>query len=119
MNLFQQGKFTLSSGQSSPFKIDCDALSDEDIATLAFIVKEKIPRFRTVEGVPTGGLRLAKALEKYATPDEVGVVLIADDVYTTGGSMRKQRANRTSALGVVIFARGPVENWVMPIFQMP
>ena len=32
MNLFQTGNFTLASGQQSQFKIDADALTDEDIA---------------------------------------------------------------------------------------
>lgn len=119
MSLFGLGNFTLASGLLSPFKIDCDYLTDGDIETVAWIINKNLKlKFRTVEGVPTGGLRLADALQQYATPNEPGVVLIVDDVWTTGGSMKKQRANRTSAIGAVIFARGPIEPWVLALWTM-
>lgn len=119
MSLFELGNFTLASGQKSDYKIDCDSLTDDDIETIARMIDDNLRiKFRTVEGVPTGGLKLAEAMKQYATPDEPGVVLIVDDVWTTGSSMRKQRANRTSTTGAVIFARGRVEPWVLPLFTM-
>lgn len=118
MNLLQRGDFTLASGQVSKFKIDCDALTDEDIETIAWMIQDNLrPKFGSVEGVPTGGYRLAEAMKKYCTPDE-STLLIVDDVWTTGGSMRKWRGGRYDSYGAVIFARQPVEPWVLPLFTM-
>ena len=111
--LFQFGDFTLHSGQRTDWKIDCDALTDSDIETLAKIISQRF-RFSRVEGVSTGGLRLAKALENYCSLRER--LLIVDDVLTTGASMEKQRAGR-EATGVVIFARGDCPAWVTALFQ--
>lgn len=68
-SLFQHGNFLLHSGDTTSFKIDCDALSDDDIETLAFEISLRVPPFSNVEGVPTGGLRLAQALERYRDGD--------------------------------------------------
>lgn len=122
--LFRRGRFRLNNGEESWFKIDCDALSDEDLDTLALLVAEdsRVGTFHKVEGVPTGGLRFAKALERYAlskyTDAQNPRVLIVDDVLTTGGSMERQRAGRDRVQGVVIFARGKCPDWVVPLFQM-
>jgi len=119
MSLFQQGNFTLSSGQKSNFKIDCDALTDKDIETIALMIKDRIHRtFGRVEGVPTGGLRLAEAMQKYAIPRITDRLLIVDDVYTSGVSMRQHRNLRFDSIGAVIFARQEVEPWVFPLFRM-
>lgn len=106
MNLFNSGEFTLNSGRKAFYKIDCDALTDKDIDCLARLVKDNLPLFAWVEGVPTGGLRLAEALKPLAEPNlpHVTVGLIVDDVLTTGNSMEKQRDGR-AAMGVVIFNR--------------
>jgi len=61
MNLFQLGDFTLNSGAKSVWKIDCDALSDGDIAALARMVQILVGPFHSVEGIPRGGLRLAES----------------------------------------------------------
>ena len=111
--LFQSGAFALHSGELSNWRIDCDALTDADIETLALVVAEGVGDFGTVEGVPKGGLRLAKALEVYA---QGGSLLIVDDVLTTGASMEEQRAGR-EAVGAVIFARGECPAWVTPLFS--
>jgi len=112
--LFRLGDFTLAGGERSSFKIDCDALTADDWSALAAIAVKRLPPFGSVEGVPTGGIPFARALEVYATE---GPVLIADDVLTTGGSMDRQRAGR-DAIGVVIFARGLLLPWVHAIFRM-
>jgi len=56
MNLFQLGKITLNSGKKSFFKIECDALTEEDWDCLAEIAMEEvIPGFKIKEiiSVPT------------------------------------------------------------------
>lgn len=117
MNLFRSGEFTLNSGRVADFKIDCDALTDADLATLARVAARGLGPFGSVEGVPTGGLRFAAALEKHADPAS-GRVLITDDVLTTGGSMERQRGDRRHVVGVVVFARGECPEWVWPLFPL-
>lgn len=122
--LFQTGEFTLHSGQKTNFKIDCDALSDSDIASIARMLVDRLAPFGEVEGVPQGGLRLANELRKYALP---GVqrkgwygatsLLIVDDVFTTGMSMEEHRGWRP-AQGAVIFAREDTPHWITPLFRM-
>lgn len=115
MSLFQFGNFHLSSGDVSNFKIDCDALTDRDIETVAIMLKERLPNFGSVEGVPSGGLRLAKVMEHYITE---GPLLIVDDVLTTGRSIERLRNGRT-AIGAVIFSRKMVYvSWITSLFQM-
>lgn len=124
MTLFRTGNFRLHGGEESFFKIDCDALTNDDLDTLALLVAEdpRIGKFFQVEGVPTGGLRFAQALAPYALSKYTDVrnprVLIVDDVLTTGGSMERQRAGRDHVRGVVIFARGECPDWVTPLFSM-
>lgn len=116
-NLFQRGNFPLHSGQTSRFKIDCDALTLGDWKTLADLISRNF-RFREVVGIPTGGLLLAYALEKYIEPDSSLPVLIVDDVLTTGGSIRQELARIPNSVGVVVFARGKCPERVTPIFQL-
>lgn len=115
-SLFQLGDFRLHSGATSGYKIECDALTAEDIETLAWLTAQRIGRFGRVEGVPRGGVRLAEALEQYSMLDD-DPLLIVDDVWTTGGSMEAHRNGR-EAIGAVIFARNPVADWVTPLFVM-
>jgi len=117
MNLFRFGDFNLNSGRSSFFKIDCDALTDEDIETLAFIIQKEF-RFSKVVGIPTGGTRIAEALEQWRKV--YGPLLIVDDVLTTGGSMEREKEKYPEdiIIGVVIFARGECPEWIHPIFDM-
>lgn len=113
-SLFQQGDFNLHSGVKSWLKIDCDALTDEDIETIARLLTFRLSNFGAVEGVPTGGLRLAAAMEPYTSE---GPLLIVDDVLTSGGSMETHRAGRDT-IGAVIFARREPPAWITPLFQM-
>lgn len=117
MNLFQLGQFTLNSGEISAYKIDCDALTDNDWACLAYIVSRQFQPFGSVEGVPRGGLKLAEHLVKYAT---AGPLLIVDDVVTTGNSMERHRAGRR-AYGVAVFNRSTdisLPPWMETLFSM-
>lgn len=121
MNLFQLGDFTLHSGGKSNFKIDCDCLSDTEIEVVASLLAERLPPFRSVTGIPQGGLRLATAMQKHCYPSDWFVDLLVDDVWTTGGSMEKARLDMGGlhpVRGAVIFARRPVAAWVTPLFQM-
>lgn len=112
--LFQRGDFTLHSGEKSGIKIDCDALSDEDIRTIAWMLVGRLPIFGSVEGIPQGGLRLADAIRPYAS---YGKVLIVDDVFTSGASMVAARGER-EALGAVIFARRLPPPWIIPLLTL-
>lgn len=110
-------KIRLHSGAMSDFKINCDVLTHEDIETLAYLISQKI-KFYNVVGIPNGGTHLANALKKYISYG--GVMLIVDDVLTTGRSMEKARETYWSHTpqGVVIFARGKCPDWITPIFQL-
>lgn len=124
MNLFQCGDFKLSSGATSRWKVDCDALTQADLRTLAYMGFQLLlpKRFGLVVGVPKGGLLFAEALREYSCHG--APALIVDDVLTTGGSMERaqkerQRGEHQPVMGLVIFARGPCPDWIRPIFQMP
>lgn len=121
--LFQLGGFTLHSGAKSNWKIDCDALTDKDWEALAYMIYEKLgePRFRKVIGIPTGGLKLANALERYRfpSPKPKYPILIVDDVLTTGNSMEEMKAKtKGEVIGAVVFARDECPDWVVPLFGM-
>lgn len=132
MDLLQRGSFTLHSGQSAWFKIDCDALSMEEIDIAAQIIVSHTMwwpciwgSIRAVVGIPRGGLRLAEQVglhlirQDRLRPKEDGPTLIVDDVWTTGASMDKVRADTEGGvLGAVIFARSKPPLWIKPIFQM-
>ncbi len=119
MTLFVNEPFVARSGSVLDWKIDCDALTDSDLATLAQQVAGWLS-FSCVVGVPRGGLRFAAALELYLKLCPHPTVLIVDDVLTTGQSMEKMKARFPAyfVIGVVIFARGMCPGWVKPIFQL-
>lgn len=117
-SLFCRGSFQLHSGGQSHWKVECDALTNEDWAALAFIGLELLgwPRFKQAVGVPRGGLRLAQALQVGATGD--GPTLIADDVLSTGASMESLKSQTEGeCIGLVVFARGPCPSWVRAIWR--
>jgi len=125
-DLFQLGKFTLASGRSSFWKIDCDSLTADEIACLARLVLDRVPPFGRVVGVPRGGVRLAAALEAHCR-DHCARVLLVDDVYMTGESMRNEREHicrnyrvrNEQVVGFVLFAREVVtDDWITPLFQI-
>lgn len=118
MNLFQLGKFTSHAGNELNWKIECDALTDEDWDCLAQMISERT-RFGSVYGIPRGGVKLQKALEKYITPDHP-LRLVVDDVYTTGKSMKDVMEG--DDLGFVVFARTRIpfdpQHYIRAIFTM-
>ena len=117
MELFRLGNFTAHSGQELSFKIECDALSDKDLRTLAALAARRLA-FSEVMGVPQGGILFASFLERYTKKD--GPLLIVDDVLTTGNSMETARraCGSDEVIGLVIFARGPCPSWIKPIFSL-
>lgn len=126
-SLFQLGQFTLNSGASSSWKLECDALTDDDWRALAEMVRLMVGQFNSVEGVPRGGLKLAEYLRPHVSPS--GPHLIVDDVLTTGGSMERvcetYLKGKVASLegplvrGAVIFARGRCPLWIHSVLQMP
>lgn len=135
-NLFQRGPFTLHSGATTNWKIECDALTDDDLLTVAsWICGGGERKFCGVYGIPRGGERIEKALACHdsvlaewikqfpnphlCTPEMP--FLIVDDVYTTGGSMEHARAKFSGLykhiVGFVLFARSPTPDWITPIFR--
>ncbi len=111
MNLFQWGAFTSASGKPLQWKIECDALTDEDWQCIANIGMYVLPPFGGVAYVPTGGAKLARAFKPYCM---LGTDrwLVVDDVWTTGKSMwdHVETMNITDWVGFVAFSRGPMPN---------
>lgn len=110
-NLFAWGKFTGASGRPLDWKIECEALTEEDWACIAHIAARALPPFHEVTGVPTGGFPLALALRKYRAV-EAETFLVVDDVWTTGKSLLAHAAKLPASShpwrGFVVFARGPL-----------
>jgi hypothetical protein len=123
MSLFQLGEFRLHSGGVSGWKICCEALTDNDWKALALMLAERLPPFGVVTGVYRGGLKLAEALGRHRNPS-VPRALVVDDVLTTGASMGgaapavAARYPGYDVAGAVVFARGPVPDWITPLFRM-
>lgn len=130
MSLFQTGDFTLHSKGKTDFRIDCDALTDEDLAALALIASRLVSPFSEIYGVPRGGIAMAAAMRKYLQPPSgrTAGLLIVDDVLTTGTSMREARKRfwphqpyaslSVPVQGLVIFSRDPANcpDWVKSVF---
>ena len=84
MSLFIREDFISHAGLPLTWKVECDALTDNDYEALAKIVSEKLT-FRDVKGIPRGGIPFEKALkpflnflgvgEKASTIAVVGVTL--------------------------------------------
>jgi len=112
--MFDQKSFVSHAGISLDWKIECDDLTDEDLATLAKLVANKVT-FSDVHGIPSGGIRFANALRSYVSI--TGPRLLVDDVFSTGMSMREEY--QRGDIGVVIFSRGIVElpTWITAIFE--
>lgn len=115
--LFQLGQFKLHSGKTSSWKIECDALSMWEWEAIATMFLPLLPAFGNVVGIPRGGVPLARALIPHVTEGNKQTLLV-DDVLTTGGSMERARLLYPGAIGAVLFARGPVSDWIVPLFTM-
>ncbi len=108
MNLFIKEDFISHAGLPLTWKVECDALDENDYEALTF---------GDVKGIPRGGIPFEKALKPYCSNNDTDPLLICDDVYTTGTSMRE--VYEDGALGIVVFARNEIQDdWVKAIWQL-
>jgi orotate phosphoribosyltransferase len=119
MNLFRLGRYTLHSGAESFYKVECEAFSPDDWKCLAYLLACRLPPFGAAVGVPRGGLPLADALGDYVTPGHP-LTVVADDVYTTGNSLRAVRASVSGEhVAAVVFGRNPAPLDVVVLCPFP
>lgn len=116
----QLADLTLNSGRRSSFKIECDDLTDDEVAAGCALLAKVLPPFGSVAGVPTGGLRLEEAMASHLTPAPNLPLLIIDDVWTTGGSIRRfvDKYAWPEIITAVFFARGPTPPNVTVLFSL-
>ena len=122
-DLFKSINFKSHSGLDLTWKIECDVLSDSEWLTISEMIMEVSPPFKEAIGIPTGGTKLGKLLNRYSTGEREHPICIVDDVLTTGGSMNEVRRKRhwrnpTEYIGWVVFARITPPDWVRALFQM-
>ncbi len=99
-------------------------MTPPDWEGLAAIAASVLPPFGKVHGVPRGGIPFALALSRYVNSHKSDTVLLAEDVVTSGGSIKRFRdelalSDTIPVIGVTVFARGEfVPDWVVPLFQI-
>lgn len=114
----QIANITLNSGRRSTFKIECDNITDAELEAMCALLAQIIPPFSRVSGVPTGGVRVEKAMRRHLS--ETGPILIVDDLWTTGGSIQRHLTaiDPREYLVAVLFARGETPPGVVALFKM-
>ena len=99
MKLFQDGDFKSHAGLPLKWKLECDAITDEEWRCIAKMVMDyQVQPFYKAVGIPRGGLKFAEAMNEYASGDPADQTMICDDVFTTGTTLKE--INR--AIGVSI-----------------
>lgn len=101
--IFELRRTTLSSGLVSGWRCNFERFDGPSVWCFATLIARRVGAFGRVEGVPTGGDALARCLARWEQPTS-DVLLIVDDVLTTGESIRRQRNGR-KAVGWVVFDR--------------
>lgn len=107
--LFKWSEFTSAAGLRLNWKIECDALDEDDWECISQLALPMVGKFHLATGVPRGGLQLAERMMLHR--DERAMQhLLVDDVWTTGLSMKRQ-AEKLGLVegewtGFVVFARG-------------
>ena len=122
IDLFQKVDFKSHAGLDLSWKIEMDALSENEWKCIAHMITELSQPFRAAIGIPRGGLKLSGYLNEHGTQKESDPYLIVDDVMTTGGSMevfKKEHFNDKYVIGWVVFARSKVPIWCDALFRMP
>ena len=129
MDLFQRVDFISHAGIPMSWKIECDAISNDEWIAIAKMIMEYQDRpFSKAVGIPRGGLKLAEALNEYASGNSDDFPLICDDVFTTGTSMLdfidEKYPTFTQGMGHrwVVFARKPSNVYpyfTRALFTMP
>ena len=124
-DLFRSIDFKSHAGLDLSWKIEMDALSENEWFTIARMILEISPPFHSAIGIPRGGVLLGELLNKYGTGKEEDPFCIVDDVLTTGKSMIDyreemdiERWQKSCALGWVVFARVKPPKWIKALFQM-
>jgi len=121
--LFEHGSFKLKSGATSEWKIECDALTNDDWKTLAAIGAKLVGEFSSVWSCGGASEKFALALREHIS-DARSPPLVVDDVLTTGKTMELMRKALTRSLpdpeikGLVAFARGECPSWVQALFRV-
>tara|TARA_B100000683_G_scaffold277174_1_gene334227 strand:+ start:177 stop:593 length:417 start_codon:yes stop_codon:yes gene_type:complete len=127
--LFQHGDFISHAGLPLKWKLECDAITDDGWKCLAKMIMDyQTKPFYEAVGIPRGGLKLAEALNEYASGNPSDFTLICDDVFTTGTSMKEfieeNYPNWLMGMGYrwVVFARQPSNEYpffTRALFTMP
>jgi hypothetical protein len=120
--MFRHGKFQGAGGGELQWKIDCDSLTFDDWDCIARVALARLPPIQAVVSVPRGGDQLAEAFADLLVGGQIpqdGVLLIVDDVWTTGTSMFREadKWEHVPWHGFVLFARGPVPSNVTAMFR--
>ena len=129
MILFQDGDFKSHAGLPLKWKLECDAITDDEWRCLAKMVMDYQERpFYKAVGIPRGGLKFAEAMNKYASGNEEDSIMVCDDVFTTGTSFREfinenyPMWSAGQGFRWVVFARRPCyehPHHVRALFTMP
>jgi basic membrane lipoprotein Med (substrate-binding protein (PBP1-ABC) superfamily) len=122
--LFQSVDFISHSGLPLTWKIECDAIHDDEWSTLAKMIREyENKNWRKAIGIPRGGVKLGEELNKYSSNNPDDPILICDDVYTTGKSfadfVSENFDENEKIFCWCVFARKPTENGIKALFTMP
>lgn len=121
-NLFQIRNFTSAAGLNLTWKIECDALTEDDWDCIAHVGVAMLPKFGRVLAVPSGGIPLAKSFEFYQQASSE-LTLVVDDVWTTGKSMlalvKELNLKDHEWVGFVGFARGALFPKVHAFCKLP
>jgi hypothetical protein len=120
-HLFQYAPFVSAAGLNLLWKIECDALTDEDLECIVKVALPSLFSFKEVYGVPRGGVRIAEKFQPHCDP-MADCVLIVDDVWTTGKSLYNfrntlQLRDPYNWQAFVIFARGSINARVKAMFK--
>ena len=127
--LFESGDFISHAGLPLKWKLECDAIRPTEWKALAKMVMDYQERpFYKAVGIPRGGIPFADAMNEYASGNPNDQIMVCDDVFTTGTSMREFIKETfpewTAGQGFrwVVFARQPCNehpNHVRALFTMP
>jgi hypothetical protein len=122
-HLFKLTADLTDSGLQLECKVDCNAVSHDDLTSLAYITHRRLNlpwgAIGRVIGMPPGGLRFAAHLYPYLpAPGSGPITLIVDDIATTSKFEEfRMNHNIPNAIGLVLFARGPLPSWVQATLE--
>lgn len=122
IDLFQKIDFKSHSGLDLSWKLEMDALTNNEWKCIAHMIMDYSKPFQAAIGIPRGGIKISQYLNEYATGISTDPYMLVDDVMTTGGSMenyKKEHLKNNHVMGWVVFARGSVPIWCDALFRMP